>query len=250
MAVEEHVLAGGNATASVVRVGATVRKPWLPASAAVAAYMARVRAADVDVPQTFGRDGLGRQVIEHVPGELAIDRLPLGHAELARAGRLVRQIHDASPPFDPAAGEWPAPMLLPSPDPDLICHNDLAPWNLVLGERWVFIDWDGAGPSSRLWDLAYAAQSFTLAADDAPEACAARLRAFVDGYGADATVRRALPREMTRRTAAMHALLRDSHREGREPWGSMYVAGHGDHWRRATDHVRAHEHLWLEALTA
>lgn len=248
MVVEEHDLAGGNATASVVRVGDTVRKPWLAGSAAVAGYMARVRAAGVDVPQTFGRDEVGRQVIEFVPGQLAIDRLPLAHADLARLGRLVREIHDASPPFDPAAGEWPTAMLLPAAEPDLICHNDLAPWNLVLGARWVFIDWDGAGPSSRLCDLAYAAQSFTLAADDAPEACAARLRAFVDGYGADDDLRRALPRAMTQRNAAMHALLRTSHHEGTEPWGSMYGAGHGEHWRRATEYAHQHEARWLSAL--
>jgi thiamine kinase-like enzyme len=32
---------------------------------------------------------------------------------------------------------------------DLICHHDLAPWNLVRdGDRWVFIDWDGACPAA------------------------------------------------------------------------------------------------------
>jgi len=50
-------------------------------------------------------------------------------------------------------------VLIPDPAAgDLICHSDLAPWNLVRNEqRWVFIDWDNAGPSSRLWDLGYAA---------------------------------------------------------------------------------------------
>ncbi|WP_407645311.1 phosphotransferase [Brevibacterium pigmentatum] len=32
-------------------------------------------------------------------------------------------------------------------------HGDLTPWNLLLGERWVFIDWDSAAASARLWDL-------------------------------------------------------------------------------------------------
>jgi hypothetical protein len=30
-----------------------------------------------------------------------------------------------------------------------------------------FIDWDGAGPGSRLWDLAYAAHGFVPLSDDA-----------------------------------------------------------------------------------
>lgn len=249
MTTSEVPLTGGNASASVVRAGDTVRKPWQTATPAVHAYMATVRAAGVDVPETHGQDERGRQVLEHVPGRLALERPLTALEDLARVGRLVRAIHDASPSLADAP-PWPEPMLLPAPAPDLICHNDLAPWNLVVGDRWVFIDWDGAGPSSRLWDLAYTAQSFTLAADEDVAVSARRLRALVDGYGAGPVMRAALPAAMADRTAAMHALLRGSHESGREPWGSMYAEGHGEHWRQASDHVRAHELLWLEALTA
>jgi len=53
-------------------------------------------------------------------------------------------------------------------------------------DRLVFIDWDGAGPSTRLWDLAYAAISFGhLFPDVHVRATADRLTAFLDGYDAD-----------------------------------------------------------------
>ncbi|SFT92406.1 Phosphotransferase enzyme family protein [Arthrobacter sp. ov118] len=146
-----------------------------------------------------------------------MDQLPLGRDALLRVGGLIRQIHDASEGVKlPATDGWK--MLLPAEEPDLMCHNDLAPWNLIMGERWVFIDWDAAGPSTRLWDLAYAAQSFGLLFDEQPVAEAAlRLRAVVDGYGADAAMRKALPEALVKRTAAMYDLLESSYRRESSP---------------------------------
>lgn len=246
----EQPLEGGNATDGVVRLGDTVRKPWGPTTLAVHELMRTVAAAGVDVPEPLGRDERGRQILEFVPGPLALRCPPLSLAELGRVGRLIRAIHDACEGFIPSA---PAPWepLLPAPggEADLVCHGDLTPWNLLLGERWVFIDWDEASPSTRLWDLAYSAQAFTLNDASAdPEESAARLAALVDGYGADAALRARLPRAMVERTEAMHELLRTSHATGREPWGSMFVQGHGEHWRRAADHVATHEALWARVL--
>lgn len=191
---------------------------------------------------------MGRQILEYVPGPLAHDLPPFDAGQLARVGGMVRAIHDASSHIsvDGAAG-WED--LIPAPAGDLLCHNDLAPWNLVAGERWVFIDWDGAGPSTRLWDLAYAAQTFCLNdAREPVERSAMRLREFVGGYDADSEMRAALPRAMGERADAMHALLRRGHESGREPWATMFVAGHGAHWRSVTAHVRGHEDAWAAAL--
>jgi Phosphotransferase enzyme family len=244
----EEPLTGGNVSSSVTRVGGTVRKPWTPATPAVHAFMAHVRARGVDVPATLGRDEHGRQVLEHVPGMLALDAAPLDEDGLARVGAYVRAIHDAAAGFAVAPGSvWSS--AIPAPAAELVCHNDLAPWNLVLGERWVFIDWDASAPSTRLWDLAYAAQAFTLDDPDlSPDVSAARLAVFVEGYGADDTLRAALPHAMRDRTAAMVRLLRESHEKGVEPWGTMHVAGHGDHWSRALDYVAAHLDVWRSTL--
>lgn len=246
--LDEEALEGGNATRSVVRVGATVRKPWTQVSPHVHSFMNALRGAGVDVPGVLGRDDRWRQVIEYIPGQLALDSDPLTLPELAFVGRLVRAIHDASTTFRPVSdAHWD--VAVPAPGGDLICHNDLAPWNLIVGDRWTFIDWDGAGPSTRIWDLAYAAQTFTLSdASQAPVKAARGLAAFVDGYAADPSLRAQLPTAMAHRTKAMYDLLESSHRSGRDPWGSMFNAGHGAHWRAAHRYVERHHEAWTEAL--
>lgn len=246
--MSEEVLAGGNASGSVVRIGDTVRKPWSEASPSVGHFVSALRAAGVDAPEHRGRDGQGRQVTEFVPGTLAIAGAPLTAADLRRVGAMIREIHDASaryaPPID---ATWRTAIA--APGADLVCHNDLAPWNLVIGDRWVFIDWDAAAPSTRLWDLAYAAQAFALSDAGRDPADASRdLAALVDGYQADDTMRRELPRAMEERTAAMLALLEGARATGEEPWASMHASGHGDHWSRALRYVREHRAVWARTL--
>ena len=245
--LHEQSLSGGNSAGLVFRAGETVRKAWTPASPHVHAYVASLREAGVDAPAPLGRDEQGRQVWEFIPGALADERLT--RPGLRRVGAMVRAIHDASARFTmPPSAVWDSAIA--APGAELVCHNDLAPWNLVIGERWVFIDWDAAAPSTRLWDLAYAAQAFTLNDPTrAPADAAADLAAFIDGYGAGADLRAALPAAMSARADAMHALLRSSHAEGREPWGSMYTSGHGDHWLAASRYVREHAKAWAKALS-
>lgn len=243
---DEVRLTGGNATGALVRSGDTVRKPWLAQTERTAAYQNGLRRKGIDVPRHLGRDALGRQVVEYVPGELAIDRAPLDDAAVHRVGRLIRTIHDASADLL-VPDDWP--VLLPADGADLICHNDLATWNLIIdGERLVFIDWDGAGPSTVLWDLAYAAISFAhLFPDAAVDASADRLAEFLAGYRADESLRKALPETMIRRSAAMHDLLARAHGTGGQPWADMYVEGHGEHWQATTEFIARHQRAWVQA---
>jgi tRNA A-37 threonylcarbamoyl transferase component Bud32 len=243
----EDALAGGNASASVVRIGDTVRKPWLPTTERIVAYMVALRNRGIDLPEPRGRDDQGRLILDFVPGELALHKTPLDLDVIRAVGVLVRSIHDASAGLA-VPEDWD--VLLPTQDPDLLCHNDLATWNLILdGDRLVFIDWDGAGPSTRLWDLAYAAISFGHLFPDS-DACesATRLAAFVDGYAADHNLRAALPATMSQRAGAMHELLQRAHETGREPWASMYIDGHGPHWLATTKFIASHQRNWQNAV--
>ncbi|RFZ63008.1 hypothetical protein DE4576_04947 [Mycobacterium marinum] len=114
----------------------------------------------------------------------------------------------------------------------------------------VFIDWDGAGPSTRLWDLVYAAQAFAmLAPPNEPAAAAHRLRCFIDGYRPGDQLRQHLPLAIAQRTEAMYELLRTSAELGRQPWASMFSSGHGDYWAAAARYAYRHQTDWQQALT-
>ncbi|GAA2404666.1 phosphotransferase [Streptomyces glaucosporus] len=252
----EQPLSGGNVSAGVVRVGDTVRRPagpWTPAVHALLTHLheAGFRAA----PRPLGIDEQGREVLTFAPGATVWpDRFSLldPDGRLARVARLVREFHDAVADFVPPPGaRWQ--RLLPAEGDGIIAHHDLAPWNLVFdgGEGWVFIDWDGAGPGSRLEDLAYAAHAFVpLSAHPAWQRADAgrRLRVLADAYGLDEDERRRLVPLLGRRARAMHDFLRDQAALGNQPWTRLWREGHGEVWRRDAEYTERREHLWLRAL--
>jgi hypothetical protein len=227
-------------------------KPVGFATAAVEALLEHLDAVGFSgAPRALGRDAQGRQILEYVPGQMADQQGPLTLGELGRLGALIRELHDAVEGFTPPTNaRWN--VAIPPDRRDLICHNDLAPWNLVRdGERWVFIDWDGAGPGSRLWDLGYAAQGFVpLNAGGDPTRDARRLRALADGYSLSGQQRQDLPALVAAHTRGMFDLLHDASKTGSQPWARLYAEGHGEHWGPAAEYVAEHLQEWTDALLA
>ena len=138
---DEEPLAGGNVSAGVVRVGDTVRRPAGPWTPAVHALLTYLRAAGFDgAPEPLGLDDKGREVLRFIPGTVAWGegfRLLQPASELARAGRLIRDFHDAVTGFAPPSdAHWQ--VGIPPDRAEIIAHHDLAPWNLVVGDQWAF----------------------------------------------------------------------------------------------------------------
>jgi Ser/Thr protein kinase RdoA (MazF antagonist) len=241
----------GNVTDGVVRVGGTVRRPagpWTGAVDALLKHLAEVGFAAA--PRLLGRDEQGRQVLEYVPGELGDDRGTYSTSDLASIGRMLADLHRALQTFVPPPGA-PWNRIIPPDREELVCHNDVAPWNLVRSARgWVLIDWDTAAPSSRLWDLSYAAQSMAGLRPDRPvPESAARLRSFVDGYGLDEHGRVDLAPMLARRARAMYDMLRGGARLERQPWARIWTED-GPYWLATADYLEAGTGTWTTALLA
>jgi Ser/Thr protein kinase RdoA (MazF antagonist) len=244
----EEVLKG-NVTIGVVRIGDTVRRPVGPWTETVDLLLEHLHAVGFTAaPRPLGRDEQGRQVLEYIPGEVGADSGTYAAAELHSIGRVLAQLHEAVATFVPPAGAVWNRVITPDQE-ELICHNDVAPWNLVKSERgWVLIDWDAAAPSSRLWDIAYAAQSMAgLRADRPVSQSVARLRAFVDGYGLDDASRPALAVLLGRRARAMYDLLRDGARQQSQPWARIWTED-GPYWLATARYLDANRDAWHAAL--
>ena len=254
MAGTEIPLSGGNVSAGVVRVGDTVRRPAGPWTPAVHALLAHLHAAGFEgAPRPLGTDERGREVLSYLPGTVAWPdgfRLLDGDAALRRAARLVRDFHDAVAGFTPPPGaRWQA--LVPAGGGEVIAHHDLAPWNLVIGERWGFIDWDTAAPGTRLEDLAYAMHGFAplsanpglRRADDARRICL-----MADAYGLDEPQRLAIVPLLARRARAMHDFLAEQAARGTEPWTRLWREGHGEAWAADAAYIAGREAGWRQAL--
>jgi hypothetical protein len=125
--------------------------------------MAGLRSSGVGVvPEPFGLDEDGREVVEYVAGDCPVYPLPSwawGDAALRQVGAALRSVHDASASLDLPLDGWRRAPIQPV---EVVCHGDVAPYNTVWrdGRLVAFIDWDYACPGPRGWDLGYAAYRF------------------------------------------------------------------------------------------
>ena len=248
----ESILSGGNSSAVVSRVGNTTRRPTNPWSHSVDSLLLHFEDMGLDcVPRPLGYDDQKRQMLSFAEGYVSDDPSDLDIGRLVLIGLVIREPHDASESFvSPPDAVW---NVLIAPDKEeLICHNDLAPWNLVRSSTALtFIDWDGAGPSSRLADLAYAAHGFVPFAPEAnmsDETAARRLAALISGYGLDTSDRARLAHMLGPRVRSMYELLRDCHEKGIKPWSRLWLEGHGEVWLAHATYVEERSEVWADAL--
>jgi hypothetical protein len=187
--------AEGQPTA-VLRHGDTVVRPAGPWTATVHALLDHLEEAGFTGSPRVAGDGYddqGRDVVTYIDGDF-IHPHAWSDEGVWRAGRLLRDLHDATATFRPPPNAiWqPSPFHSDAPDA-IISHRDAGPWNTVArdGLPIGYIDWISAGPTDRIDEIAATAWWNAQLHDDdvaerqsLPDAAsrADQLRLFLDGY--------------------------------------------------------------------
>ncbi|MFJ6459626.1 phosphotransferase family protein [Streptomyces sp. NPDC091387] len=158
-------------------MGNTVRRPAGPSSPFTADLLEPLnRQGFTGAPRHLGDDAAGRDVLSYLPGWLPSRFQRWTHRQVAAAGSLVRDLHDATR-GSALAGAHP-----------VVCHHDPGPDNTVFreGRPVAFIDFDTAAPGDPLEDLGYMAWTWCITSrPGAPSADeqADQVRVPVDAYG-------------------------------------------------------------------
>lgn len=176
-------LDGGN-VGEPVRIGDTVRRPTGPWTPAVHALLDHLHAAGLrGVPRVHGLDARGREILDFLPGEVVdVDAGLVSEARLRSLARWTRTFRGAMTGFT-HPGPW---RMFDVGHTDRIGHNDLAPYNVCFDGDEVagVFDWDFAGPTTAVQELAHQAwNAVPLFRDIGAEASARRLEALAAGYG-------------------------------------------------------------------
>jgi Phosphotransferase enzyme family len=262
MTEAETPLTGGTLN-QVVRVGDTVRRPAGPWTPTVHGLLRHVRQRGFDLaPEPLGVDEVGREILAYTPGTTVGWSLPWPAA--IRSESLLGQMGEATARYHRAVADFRPPGTVPwqsgpaelTPS-DVVCHHDLAPYNVVLhGDRLVgIIDWDLAGPGTTLSDLAFVAWQWvplhgplvtSLLGWTIPPDRLRRLRLLLDAYGLDD--RSEFVEQIRARIGYNRGVMVQRAAEGNEAYRRLVDQGHLAGMDEALAFVAQHGPRWQDQL--
>jgi hypothetical protein len=178
---DEEILPGN--VGGAVRIGQTVRRPTGPWTPAVHALLRHLAGRLSRIPDVLGYDEQGREVLTYLPGRVVdVNTERLTPGQIVSLVTWTRELHHAAAGFD-HPGPW---RFFEIAGPTLIGHNDIAPYNACFDgdELTGVFDWDLAGPTTPLFELAFIAWNCVpLWRDIGATQAAERLRLIAATYG-------------------------------------------------------------------
>ena len=211
-------------------------------------------------PRVLGVDAQGREILTYLEGETVGVSHPWpawawADDTLVQAGRILREYHEAVGSFRLAGTPTWRFGAAEVADGEIVCHNDLAPYNLVHrnGRIVGIIDWDLAAPAPAAWDLAWSAWTFApIHTPDharllgAPLDIVRRIGLLCDAYGLE-------DRDgfLVVVDARMHASIGSIETQaaaGDEAFARLISDGHLDRMRSDADWLAANVSEWAAEL--
>ncbi len=202
------------------------------------------------VPYPHGIDEEGRERVGYVKGEVHNGILPeevRSDETLIDIAKMQRRYHDLGEKYIKnlrGDEEW---MLTKQEPVEVMCHGDLAPYNIAMDGKEVvgIIDFDTLHPGPRLWDIAYTVYRSVPLMDKeneedfgTEEDKERRLNLFIEAYGLEGIDKKTILEWVIKRVEGVVNFMKVEAEKGNETFKKHIEEGHLETYLKDLEYLK------------